>query len=144
MRWRKAMAGRWSKPRRSCGSTACRPHPRSKRWRPCCNGWQCFRPCRSRPTQWMGKIPRRQKPPGGPPPRRGGGRGGKGKEGGGEEPGRCAPEAGADEPHLLYSLCLHGRGELGLAPDEYAALTMVLLRLLAFKPGGAPSEKKSL
>ena len=46
-----------------------------------------------------------------------------------------------DETQLLYSLCLHGRGELGLAPDEYAALTMVLLRLLAFKPGGA--EKKT-
>ena len=45
-----------------------------------------------------------------------------------------------DETQLLYSLCLHGRAELGLAPDEYAALTMVLLRLLAFKP----TEKKSL
>jgi DNA polymerase-3 subunit gamma/tau len=40
----------------------------------------------------------------------------------------------ADETQLLYSMCLHGRSELGLAPDEYAALTMVLLRLLAFKP----------
>jgi DNA polymerase-3 subunit gamma/tau len=40
----------------------------------------------------------------------------------------------ADETQLLYSLCIHGRLELGLAPDEYAALTMVLLRLLAFKP----------
>ncbi|OGB68783.1 MAG: DNA polymerase III, subunit gamma and tau [Burkholderiales bacterium RIFOXYC12_FULL_65_23] len=48
-----------------------------------------------------------------------------------------------DETQLLYSLCLHGRGELGLAPDEYAALTMVLLRLLAFKPAGA-AEKKTL
>jgi DNA polymerase-3 subunit gamma/tau len=53
----------------------------------------------------------------------------------------------ADETQLLYSLCLHGRGELGLAPDEYAALTMVLLRLLAFKPGavqGNQAEKKTL
>ena len=53
----------------------------------------------------------------------------------------------ADETQLLYSICLHGRGELGLAPDEYAALTMVLLRLLAFKPGAAPAEvqeKKTL
>ena len=58
----------------------------------------------------------------------------------------------ADETQLLYSLCLHGRGELGLAPDEYAALTMVLLRLLAFKPkqasvasGIAPlAQKKTL
>jgi DNA polymerase-3 subunit gamma/tau len=48
-----------------------------------------------------------------------------------------------DETQLLYSLCLHGRAELGLAPDEYAALTMVLLRLLAFKPDGtAPSAEK--
>ena len=49
----------------------------------------------------------------------------------------------ADETQLLYSICLHGRGDLGLAPDEYAALTMVLLRLLAFKPA-AETEKKSL
>ena len=52
----------------------------------------------------------------------------------------------ADETQLLYSLCIHGRADLGLAPDEYAALTMVLLRLLAFKPGAvqASTEKKSL
>ena len=51
----------------------------------------------------------------------------------------------ADETQLLYSLCLHGRGELGLAPDEYAALTMVLLRLLAFKPQQQGlAEKKNL
>jgi DNA polymerase-3 subunit gamma/tau len=49
----------------------------------------------------------------------------------------------ADETQLLYSLCLHGRAELGLAPDEFAALTMVLLRLLAFKPD-ASAEKKTL
>ncbi len=50
------------------------------------------------------------------------------------ETARLARTLPADETQLLYSLCLHGRGELGLAPDEYAALTMVLLRLLAFKP----------
>jgi DNA polymerase III subunit gamma/tau len=51
----------------------------------------------------------------------------------------------ADETQLLYSMCLHGRTELGLAADEYAALTMVLLRLLAFKaPAGAQLEKKTL
>jgi DNA polymerase-3 subunit gamma/tau len=49
----------------------------------------------------------------------------------------------AEETQLLYSLCLHGRTELGLAPDEYAALTMVLLRLLAFKPQAGMAEKKS-
>jgi DNA polymerase III subunit gamma/tau len=50
----------------------------------------------------------------------------------------------ADETQLLYSMCLHGRAELGLAPDEYAALTMVLLRLLAFKPQGEQPQKKTL
>ncbi|MDR3454047.1 MAG: DNA polymerase III subunit gamma/tau [Rhodoferax sp.] len=67
---------------------------------------------------------------------------------------RLAALMPADETQLLYSMCLHGRAELGLAPDEYAALTMVLLRLLAFKPGavstraapasGAAAEKKTL
>ena len=52
------------------------------------------------------------------------------------ETARLAHAMPADETQLLYSLCLHGRGELGLAPDEYAGLTMVLLRLLAFKPPG--------
>jgi DNA polymerase-3 subunit gamma/tau len=65
------------------------------------------------------------------------------------EMARLAALMPADETQLLYSLCLHGRGELGLAPDEYAALTMVLLRLLAFKPGAqlaaaASAEKKTL
>ena len=49
----------------------------------------------------------------------------------------------ADETQLLYSMCLNGRAELGLATDEYAALSMVLLRLFAFKPG-SPLEKKTL
>ena len=56
---------------------------------------------------------------------------------------RLAAAMPADETQLLYSLCLHGRAELGLAPDEYAALTMVLLRLLAFKPAGSESTERS-
>jgi len=54
---------------------------------------------------------------------------------------RLAQLMPADETQLLYSLCLHGRAELGLAPDDYAALTMVLLRLLAFKPAAAASTQ---
>jgi DNA polymerase-3 subunit gamma/tau len=60
---------------------------------------------------------------------------------------RLAALMPVDETQLLYSICLHGRAELGLAPDEYAALTMVLLRLLAFKhePVRKPlAEKKTL
>lgn len=69
----------------------------------------------------------------------------------GAEIARLAAALPPDETQLLYSICLHGRAELGLAPDEYAGLTMVLLRLLAFKPGvlssthsGAVQEKKTL
>jgi DNA polymerase-3 subunit gamma/tau len=42
----------------------------------------------------------------------------------------------ADELQLLYSIALHGRGELSLMSDEYGALTMVLLRFLAFPAEG--------
>ena len=53
---------------------------------------------------------------------------------------RMAPVLQPDETQLLYGMVLHGRGELGLMSDEYAALTMVLLRFLAFPPaGGAPA-----
>lgn len=53
---------------------------------------------------------------------------------------RLAAALPADETQLLYSLAIHGRGELPLAPDEYAGLTMVLLRLLAFRPGRSASH----
>lgn len=69
---------------------------------------------------------------------------------------RLAALMPADETQLLYSICIHGRAELGLAPDEYAGLVMTLLRLLPFKaqrpsaPAAAPTstsaaaEKKTL
>jgi DNA polymerase-3 subunit gamma/tau len=39
-----------------------------------------------------------------------------------------------DETQLAYSIVLHGRNEIPLAPDEYSGLVMVLLRWLAFPP----------
>jgi DNA polymerase III subunit gamma/tau len=51
----------------------------------------------------------------------------------------------ADETQLLYSMALHGREELSLMGDEYAALTMVMLRFLAFPSrdagGAAPPQE---
>lgn len=41
-----------------------------------------------------------------------------------------------EEVQLYYQIALHGRNDLGLAPDEYAGFTMTLLRMLAFKPSG--------
>lgn len=44
----------------------------------------------------------------------------------------------AKDMQLFYQIVVHGRNELGLAPDEYAGFTMTLLRMLAFQ-----SERKS-
>ncbi|WP_343601555.1 DNA polymerase III subunit gamma/tau [Roseateles sp.] len=48
-----------------------------------------------------------------------------------------------DEIQLMYSMALHGRQELPLAPDEYAGLTMVLLRMMAFRPNGQGARQPS-
>ncbi|HYD81726.1 MAG TPA: DNA polymerase III subunit gamma/tau [Paucimonas sp.] len=40
-----------------------------------------------------------------------------------------------EEVQLFYQIAVHGRNELGLAPDEYAGFSMTLLRMLAFRPG---------
>ncbi|MDY0964290.1 DNA polymerase III subunit gamma/tau [Massilia sp. CFBP9026] len=51
--------------------------------------------------------------------------------------------AGSFEPQevqLYYQIAVHGRNEIGLAPDEYAGFTMTLLRMLAFRPGQGGAE----
>ncbi|MGQ3050992.1 MAG: DNA polymerase III subunit gamma/tau [Roseateles sp.] len=53
---------------------------------------------------------------------------------------RLAAALPADEIQLMYSMALHGRAELHLAPDEYAGLLMVLLRMLAFRPAGTSAK----
>ncbi len=47
---------------------------------------------------------------------------------------RLASLLAADQTQLFYSMALHGRAELTLAPDEHSGLVMVLLRMLAFGP----------
>lgn len=50
---------------------------------------------------------------------------------------RLAPYAAAFDAEFLqlaYQIAVHGRNELGLAPDEYAGFVMTLLRLHAFRP----------
>ncbi len=61
---------------------------------------------------------------------------------------RYAAELNPEQVQLYYQIATHGRGELGLAPDEYAGFTMTLLRMLAFEPsvtagaaGSAPASK---
>ena len=47
---------------------------------------------------------------------------------------RLAAIFDAEEVQLFYQIVVHGRNELGLAPDEYAGFSMTLLRMLAFLP----------
>lgn len=59
---------------------------------------------------------------------------------------RLAQIFSKEEVQLFYQIVVHGRNEIGLAPDEYAGFSMCLLRMLAFRPGsldvksGAPSS----
>lgn len=39
-----------------------------------------------------------------------------------------------EDLQLFYQITLHGRADLGLAPDEYSGFTMTLMRMLAFTP----------
>ncbi|WP_353152589.1 DNA polymerase III subunit gamma/tau, partial [Herminiimonas fonticola] len=53
---------------------------------------------------------------------------------------RLAALFDAEEIQLFYQIAVHGRNDLGLAPDEYAGFSMTLLRMLAFRPGFGPAE----
>ncbi|AZG09800.1 DNA polymerase III subunit gamma/tau [Pigmentiphaga sp. H8] len=55
---------------------------------------------------------------------------------------RLATEFSADEIQLFYSIAVHSRAELALAPDEYAGFVMACLRMLAFtaEPQGVSQE----
>ncbi|NNG23660.1 DNA polymerase III subunit gamma/tau [Telluria aromaticivorans] len=53
---------------------------------------------------------------------------------------RLAGAFDAQEVQLYYQIAVHGRNEIGLAPDEYAGFTMTLLRMLAFRPGQGGAE----
>ncbi|MBJ9661584.1 DNA polymerase III subunit gamma/tau [Burkholderia gladioli] len=49
---------------------------------------------------------------------------------------RFADLLSPEQVQLYYQIATVGRGEMGLAPDEYAGFTMTLLRMLAFEPAG--------
>lgn len=50
---------------------------------------------------------------------------------------RLAQSLSKEEVQLFYQIAVHGRNEIGLAPDEYAGFSMTLLRMLAFRPASA-------
>ena len=48
-----------------------------------------------------------------------------------------------DAVQLAYQICVQGRADMALAPDEQTGFAMTLLRLLAFEPGaGSSAESK--
>ncbi len=47
---------------------------------------------------------------------------------------RLAKTFTPEDIQLFYQIAIHGREDLGRAPDEYAGFTMTLLRMLAFIP----------
>ena len=47
----------------------------------------------------------------------------------------------AEDLQLYYQIALQGRADFAVAPDDYAAFTMPLLRMLAFTPG-SPGEPR--
>ena len=67
---------------------------------------------------------------------------------------RLAQRFNKEEIQLFYQIVVHGRNEIGLAPDEYAGFSMTLLRMLAFRPaslgataslsGGGKSPSRAL
>jgi len=55
----------------------------------------------------------------------------------GERVAAYAGQIPADAVQLAYQICVQGRADLALAPDEATGFTMTLLRLLAFEPARA-------
>ena len=51
-----------------------------------------------------------------------------------------AAQLGGEQIQIYYQCAIHGKQDLGLAPDEYAGFVMTLLRMLAFAPLAAPPQ----
>ena len=60
------------------------------------------------------------------------------------EIGRLAQSLSPDLVQLFYTVAVHGRQELSLAPDEYAGFVMVCLKMLSFSANRPTAEKKTL
>ena len=60
------------------------------------------------------------------------------------EIGQLAQSLSPDLVQLFYTVAVHGRQELSLAPDEYAGFVMVCLKMLSFSANRPAAEKKTL
>jgi DNA polymerase-3 subunit gamma/tau len=57
---------------------------------------------------------------------------------------RLARELAPEDVQLFYQTAIIGRRDLPLAPDPHSGFAMTLLRMLAFRPAGAPEEARTL
>ncbi len=62
--------------------------------------------------------------------------------GDGEQVRQLAAKLTAEDVQLYYQMGLNGRRDLALAPDPRSGLEMALLRMLAFRPQGAPQPPR--
>ncbi len=99
-----------------CASTACRPPARSKRWRRCCSRWRSSRPCPARLPDTDPDTPTRRA----------------------NWPRCCRPTRRS----CSTAWCCTAARSSAWCPTSTLALTMVLLRLLAFAPSGAPPASR--
>ncbi|HEY1875158.1 MAG TPA: DNA polymerase III subunit gamma/tau [Steroidobacteraceae bacterium] len=57
---------------------------------------------------------------------------------------RLAADISAEDVQLFYQTAIIGRRDLPLAPDPRSGFAMTLLRMLAFRPAGAPEEARTV
>ena len=57
---------------------------------------------------------------------------------------RLAAEISPEDVQLFYQTAIIGRRDLPLAPDPRSGFVMTLLRMLAFRPAGAPEEARTV
>jgi len=57
---------------------------------------------------------------------------------------RLAAELSPEDVQLFYQTAIIGRRDLPLAPDPRSGFAMTLLRMLAFRPAGAPEEARTV
>jgi len=60
-----------------------------------------------------------------------------------EQVSKYAAALSAEAVQLAYQICVQGRADLALAPDEATGFAMTLLRLLAFEPRTGPSNENA-
>ena len=112
-RWRRTMAMRCWRRRARSPSAASPSTPRCRISATCSPSWRCY--CTHRTAVESGMDAERMQ--------------------------AAAAQLDAETVQLYYQIALNGRRDLPYAPDEFSGFCMTLLRMLAFAPGAAVSDR---